>query len=173
MQTPGRVVSPHHLTQNVQRGGQSSIQGHANRRLVYKIYIYIYIFFFFQRSLLRFLERETLIITVPRLAGDCGLNGTREFTWGPVCRWVTTRHVDWAAVAVAAAPWRCESWPIIPERTRRDGECVRRFFTRAAPRRCGQLILSCIDIPGGSSNTAPDGVSSCFLPHRKKYNNSY
>ena len=45
MQTPGRVVSPHHLTQNVQRGGQSSIQGHANRRLVYKIYIYIFFFF--------------------------------------------------------------------------------------------------------------------------------
>lgn len=35
---------------------------------------------------------ERRIQIVPRLAGDCGLNGTREFTWGPSRGWVILRR---------------------------------------------------------------------------------
>jgi len=57
---------------------------------------------FCRRSPLRLLERKALTATVSRLAGDCELNGMREFTWGPVRGWVTARHANWPAVAVAA-----------------------------------------------------------------------
>jgi len=98
MQTLPAVWSHRTIWHRTQRDGQSSrCKGTPIGRSCRDVYN-----FFCRRSPLRLLERKALTATVSRLAGDCELNGMREFTWGPVRGWVTARHADWPAVAVAA-----------------------------------------------------------------------
>lgn len=96
----GRVTSPRHLTQNLVTDDPRAIKGTASRTRARDIFLSF--FFFPFGGLPSLLGREVLTATAPRLAGDCGLNGTREFTWGPGRGWVTARRPDWPAVAVAA-----------------------------------------------------------------------
>lgn len=62
-------------------------------------------------------EHGTYIRMLARLAGDCELNGTREFNMRPRLRWVTGSHVDWPTAVVTTADVG-ESQPSVPESSR-------------------------------------------------------
>lgn len=100
-------VSPHHLTQN-SRTKKFKVIYEGVRQPITRERIF---------GTAWPCQGETQIM--PRLAGDCGLNGTREFTWGPSRGWVILRCADWSAVAVVATDVS-ESRPNVAERMRRD-----------------------------------------------------